>query len=42
MNFSLFCAKEIISGQEDMKITKNAFSSLILEFFANPNSVVRH
>jgi hypothetical protein len=33
MNLSLFWAQKLISGQEDMKIKKNVFSTLVLEFF---------
>jgi hypothetical protein len=33
MNLSSFWAWKFISSQEDMKIKKNAFSTLILEFF---------
>jgi hypothetical protein len=36
VNFSLFLAQKLISGQEDMKIKKNAFTTLVLEFFCQP------
>jgi hypothetical protein len=32
----------VTSSQEDIKIKKNTFSTLILDAFANPNSVVRY
>jgi hypothetical protein len=35
--FFFFGPKKLISGQEDMKLKKNAFPT-----FANPNSVVRY
>jgi hypothetical protein len=35
VNFSLFWAQKLVSVQEDMKIKKNAFSTLVLEFLAS-------
>jgi hypothetical protein len=37
VNFSLFWAKKLISGQEDIKIKKNAYSTLVFEY-----SIVRY
>jgi hypothetical protein len=39
VKFCLFGAQKLISGQEDMKISKNTFLLWFYNSFSNPNSV---